>query len=60
MITGISGFGFLVQKWPFRDAYVLVKQSLMKPLFYSVFGVRAFWAKLAKNGIVDTPPKKTI
>ena len=33
MITGISGFGFFVQKWPFRDAQLLFKNNLLKPLF---------------------------
>ena len=50
-ITGISGFGFfLVHKWPFRDAHLLFKKTLLKPLFYSVFWVCAFWAKLSKKG----------
>ena len=44
-------FGFLVQKWPFRDAHLLSKKKWpWNPYFYSVFWVRAFWAKVSKNG----------
>ena len=32
----------------------------LKPLFYSVCGVRAFWAKLSKKGKFWTPPKRKI
>ena len=28
MITGISEFGFLFQKWPFRDAYDFFKKKV--------------------------------
>ena len=52
MITGISGFGCLVQKWPFRDA-----KTLLKPLFYSVFWVRG---QVVKKGNFGQPPKKLI
>ena len=30
MITGISGFGFLVQKWPFRDAHLRFLGQVVK------------------------------
>ena len=42
--------GFLVQKWPFRDAHLLSKKRPWNPYFYSVFWVRAFWAKVWKKG----------
>ena len=54
-ITGISGFGFFgSKKWPFRDAYLFSKKNL----FYSVFWVRVFWAKLSKRGNLGHPPKE--
>ena len=46
---------FLVQKWPFRDAYLFLKIGLLKPIFYSVFEVHDFWAKLSRKGM---SPKK--
>ena len=33
VITGISGFGFLVPKWPFVTVICLPKMCLLKPLF---------------------------
>ena len=51
-------FGFLVQKWPFRDAYLLFKKKGLKPLFYSVFWVRAFWAKVSKREILKSHQEK--
>ena len=30
----------------------------LKPLFYSVLGVSAFWAKVSKKGNFEKPPKK--
>ena len=60
MITGISGFGFLlVQKWPFRDAYRLFqKMPCRNPYFYSVFWVRAFVGQVVKKRKFWTPTKK--
>ena len=58
MITGIMNFGFLVQKWPFRDAHLLLKKKEPDPYFYSVFWVRAFWAKVSKKGNFEKPPRK--
>ena len=34
------------------------KKGAWNPYFYSVFRVRAFWAKLSKRQILDTHPKK--
>ena len=59
MITGISGFCFLgpnmAVSW--RICF-LQKKGLLKPQFYSVLGVCAFWAKLSKKGNFGHPPKK--
>ena len=34
--------GFLIQKWPFRDAYLLFKKNLLKTLFLQcVLGARS-------------------
>ena len=50
IIAGISGFLFFWSKSPFRDACVfLPTKKLLKPLFCSVLGVRAFWAKLSQR-----------
>ena len=51
-------FGFLVQTWPFCDAYLLSKKKGPETPFYSVFGVSAFWAKVSKKGNFEKPPKK--
>ena len=51
-------WGFFVQKWPFRDAYLFSKNALLNPYFYSVFWVCAFLAKLSKRGILDTRQKQ--
>ena len=45
---------FWVQKWPFRDAHLFSKMLSWNPHFYSVLGVRAFWARLSKREILDT------
>ena len=37
---------------------VFQKKVCWNPYFYSVFGVRAFWAKLSKKGNFGHPPKK--
>ena len=60
MITEIYEFWFFVQKWPFRDAHLLSKKKTWNPYFYSVFWVRAFWAKVSKKGNCEKPPKKKI
>ena len=39
---------------------VFPKMPCWNPYFYSVFWVRAFWAKLSKKGLLDTPSKKKI
>ena len=54
-LSGISGL-FFDQKWPFRDAYLLFLLAWWNPYFYSVLGVRTFWAKLSK--IVGPPQVK--
>ena len=49
----------LVQKWPFRDAKTFFSKKIgWNPYFYSVLGVRVFWAKLSKKAIFWTPPQK--
>ena len=58
MITGISGFGFLSKNGRFVTHICFSKNALLKPLFYSVFCVRAFLAKLSKKGNFGHPPKK--
>ena len=59
MITGISGLGFF---WSNNGRFVthicFSKNALPKPLFYSAFWVRAFWAKLSKRGNFGHPQKK--
>ena len=61
MIIGIYEFGFFVQKWPFRDAQLLFKKkTCWNPNFYSVFWVRALWAKVSKrNSETHTKKRKT-
>ena len=59
-ITGISGFGFLVQKMAVSWRIRFFQKVCWNPKFYSVFGVRAFWAKLSKNDILDAHPKKKV
>ena len=52
-------FGFLVQKWPFRDAHLLFKKKGPEtPHFYSIFWVRAFWGKVSKKGKFEKRPIK--
>ena len=58
MIIGISGFGFFVQKWPFRDSELFSTKWAAETHFYSVFWVRAFWVKLSKKGKSWTPTRK--
>ena len=47
MTTGISGFGFFMSK---NGRFVIVLQNRY---FYSVLGVRAFWARLSKMVFLD-------
>ena len=59
MITGISGFGFFVQKWPSRDAKLFCKKWVAEtPIFIVFFGCALFLAKLSKREILDTHQKK--
>ena len=60
MITGISGFGFLLSKHGrFVTHICFSKNGLLKPTFYSVLGARAFWVKLSKN-VLDKARNNTI
>ena len=59
MITGISGFGFFWSKMAVSWRITFFQRKIgWNPYFYSVLGVRVFWAKLSKKAILDTPPKK--
>ena len=49
---------FLVQKWPFRDAYVFSKKVCWNTYFYSVLGCALFGPSCQKREILDTHPKK--
>ena len=60
MISVISGFGFF---WSKNGRFVThicfsKKQTCWNPYFYSVFWVRAFWAKLSKTESWDTHQNK--
>ena len=53
MIAGISGFGFLVQKWPFRDAF------FQKTIFIVFLGCTLFLpSQSSKKEILDTHQEK--
>ena len=59
MITGISGFGFFDPKMAVSWLKtVFHKMGCWNPYFYSVLGVRAFWAKVSKKGNFEKSPKK--
>ena len=59
MITGISGFCFLVQKWPFRDASVFLNKKFAEtPIFIVFLGCALFGPSCQKREILDTHPKK--
>ena len=60
MITGIYEIKFLlVQKWPFRDAYVFSKKKFAEtPIFIVFFGCALFGPSCQKREILDTHPKK--
>ena len=58
MITGISGFGFLVQKWPFRDANLFFNKWVAEtPIFIVFFGGALFGPSCQKKGNFGHPPK---
>ena len=58
MITGLSGFGFFVQIWPFRDAKLFSKKWVAEtPIFIVCFWVRVF-GQVVKKGHFGHPPKK--
>ena len=51
--------GFLVQKWPFRDAYVFSKNKFGEtPIFIVFLGCALFGPSCQKREILDTHPKK--
>ena len=62
MITGIYEFwSFLVQKWPFRDAYAFFptkKKVAETPIFIVFLGCALFGPSCQKREILDTHPKK--
>ena len=60
MTTGISGFVFLSKSGRFVTQISFSKNTLLKPLFYSVLGVRACLAKLSKRRNFGHPPKRLI
>ena len=50
---------FLVQKWPFRDAYVYFKKKVCwNTYFYSVLGCALFGPSCQEKGNFGHPPKK--
>ena len=58
MITGISEFGFFVQKWPFRDSELFsTKWVAETPIFIVFLGAR-FFGQVVKKGKFWTPTKK--
>ena len=61
MITGISGFGFFVQRWQFRDAYVFCSKNgfAAETLFLLYFGGARFFGQVVKKGTLWTPQNKT-
>ena len=59
MITEIYKFWvFWSKNGRFVTHICFPKKKALKPLFYSVFWVRAFWAKVWKKGNFEKPPKK--
>ena len=51
--------GFLVQKWPFRDAYLLSKKKGPEtPIFIVFLGCALFGPSYQKREILDTHPKR--
>ena len=52
---------FLVQKWPFRDAYVSSKRKFAEiPIFIVFWGCALFGPSCQKREILDTHPKRKI
>ena len=59
MITGISGFGFFAQKWPFRDSKLFSKKWVAEtPIFIVFFGCTLFGPSCQKREILDAHQKK--
>ena len=59
MITGISGFGFFIQKWPFRDSEVFsTKWVAETPIFMVFLGGALFGPSCQKREILDIHQKK--
>ena len=58
MITGISGFGFFVQKWPSRDACVFSKMFAEIPILIVFWGCALFGRSCQKREILDTQQKE--
>ena len=57
MITGISGFRIFCPKWPFRDAYLFLKEWLAEtPIFIVFLGARSF-GQVVKKRKFWTPTK---
>ena len=57
-ITGISGFGFFVQKWPFRDSKLFsTKWVAETPIFIVFWGCALFGPRCQKREILKSHPK---
>ena len=59
MITGISGIGFFVQNWPFRDAYLFEKKCLAETPIFIVFWGARFFGQVVQKGNFGPPHKRT-
>ena len=57
MIAGISGFGFLVQRWPFGDAHLFFKKCLAETSIFIVFFGCALFGPSCQKGTFWTPTK---
>ena len=55
MITGISGFVFFVEKWPFRDANLFFKKCLAETPIFIVFGGARLLGQVVKKRKFWTP-----
>ena len=49
---------FLVEKWLFRDAYLLFKKRRLRPLFLLCFGGARFLGRVVKKRNFGHPPQK--
>ena len=59
VITENSGFCFLVQEWPFRDAYAFFKRKCAEtPNFIVFLRCTLFGPSCQKKGNFGHPPKK--